>query len=67
MPNPKTGTVTNDIGKAVTEVKAVRLILKLTKQESFMHQLVKHLLMLKSLPKMQMNCSEHYQIEAISC
>jgi large subunit ribosomal protein L1 len=31
MPNPKTGTVTNDIGKAVTEVKAGKIDFKVDK------------------------------------
>lgn len=32
MPNPKTGTVTNDVGKAVTEVKAGKIDFKVDKQ-----------------------------------
>src|SRR5256885_7721997 len=32
MPNPKTGTVTNDIGKAVKEVKAGKIDFKVDKQ-----------------------------------
>jgi large subunit ribosomal protein L1 len=32
MPNPKTGTVTNDIGKAITEVKAGKIDFKVDKQ-----------------------------------
>jgi large subunit ribosomal protein L1 len=31
MPNPKTGTVTNDIGKAVAEVKAGKIDFKVDK------------------------------------
>lgn len=31
MPNPKTGTVTNDIGKAVTEVKGGKIDFKVDK------------------------------------
>jgi large subunit ribosomal protein L1 len=31
MPNPKTGTVTNDIGKAVSEVKAGKIDFKVDK------------------------------------
>jgi large subunit ribosomal protein L1 len=31
MPNPKTGTVTNDVGKAVTEVKAGKIDFKVDK------------------------------------
>ena len=31
MPNPKTGTVTNDIGKAVNEVKAGKIDFKVDK------------------------------------
>jgi large subunit ribosomal protein L1 len=34
MPNPKTGTVTNDIGKAVLEVKAGKIDFKVDKQGS---------------------------------
>jgi len=34
MPNPKTGTVTNDIGKAVKEVKAGKIDFKVDKQGS---------------------------------
>ena len=34
MPNPKTGTVTNDIGKAVQEVKAGKIDFKVDKQGS---------------------------------
>ena len=35
MPNPKTGTVTMDMPKAVSDVKAGKIDLKLTKPESF--------------------------------
>jgi large subunit ribosomal protein L1 len=31
MPNPKTGTVTNDVGKAVTEVKGGKIDFKVDK------------------------------------
>ena len=54
MPNPKTGTVTMDIAKAVSEVKQVKLILKLTKQVSFTLRLEKFLfqqIKLKRMPK----------------
>jgi len=34
MPNPKTGTVTNEVGKAVTEVKAGKIDFKVDKQGS---------------------------------
>nr|MBK9652509.1 50S ribosomal protein L1 [Bacteroidota bacterium] len=34
MPNPKTGTVTTDVGKAVTEVKAGKIDFKVDKQGS---------------------------------
>lgn len=34
MPNPKTGTVTNDVGKAVNEVKAGKIDFKVDKQGS---------------------------------
>ena len=47
MPNPKTGTVTMDIKKAVTDVKGGKIDLKLTKMELFMHLLVKLHLMQK--------------------
>ena len=56
MPNPKTGTVTMDIKKAVTDVKGGRLILKLIKPESFMLPLEKHLLPLTKFTKMPMSC-----------
>jgi large subunit ribosomal protein L1 len=36
MPNPKTGTVTMEIGKAVQEVKPVKLILKLINMVLYM-------------------------------
>jgi large subunit ribosomal protein L1 len=36
MPNPRTGTVTADIGKAVKEIKAGKLEFRVTKQESCM-------------------------------
>ena len=55
MPNPKSGTVTMDIGKAVTDVKKGKLILKLIKQVLFMQQLEKFLLMLKKYLRMQMS------------
>jgi len=47
MPNPKTGTVTMEVGKAVEEVKPVKLILKLINTVLFTQQLVK--LVLKDL------------------
>ena len=37
MPNPKSGTVTMDIGKAVSDVKKGKLILRLKKMELYMH------------------------------
>ena len=55
MPNPKSGTVTMDIGKAVTDVKKEKLILKLIKQVLFTHQLEKFLLILKKYLRMQTN------------
>ena len=55
MPNPKSGTVTMDIGKAVTDVKKGKLILKLIKQVLFMQQLEKFLLILKKYLRMQMS------------
>ena len=48
MPNPKTGTVTMEVGKAVSDVKKVKSILKLISLELFMPQLVKLRLMLKN-------------------
>ena len=36
MPNPKTGTVTMDVGQAVTEVKLVKLTSRLTNMVLFM-------------------------------
>ena len=51
----KTGTVTNDIGKAVTEVKGGKIDFKLTKKESFMLQLEKYRLMQTKFMRMQMN------------
>ena len=41
MPNPKTGTVTMEVGKAVNEVKSGKSTLKLTSMESFIHRLEK--------------------------
>jgi large subunit ribosomal protein L1 len=35
MPNPKSGTVTMEIGKAVKEVKQVKIDFKVDKTESF--------------------------------
>jgi large subunit ribosomal protein L1 len=43
MPNPKTGTVTMDVAKAVAEVKAGKIDLKLIKLVSYMQELVKFL------------------------
>ena len=37
MPNPKTGTVTMDVGKAVTDVKAGKIDFKVDKYGIFMH------------------------------
>ena len=46
MPNPKTGTVTMDVKKAVEEIKAGKAEYRAEKLVSYMHQLVKsHLLM----------------------
>ena len=49
MPNPKTGTVTMDVAKAVQEVKAGKIDLKLIKLVSCMQELVKFLLELNKL------------------
>jgi large subunit ribosomal protein L1 len=43
MPNPKTGTVTMDVAKAVQRLKLVKSILKLIKLVSYMQELVKFL------------------------
>jgi len=55
MPNPKTGTVTMDIAKAVNDVNLVKLILRLTKLVSFMLQLVKLLLTLIKFMEILLN------------
>lgn len=44
MPNPKTGTVTMEVGKAVQEVKAGKSISKLINMESLTHRLLKSVL-----------------------
>jgi glutaredoxin-related protein len=49
MPNPKTGTVTMDVAKAVAEVKAGKIDFKLIKLVSYMQELVRFLLELKLL------------------
>lgn len=41
MPNPKSGTVTNDVAKAVEEVKKVRLTSRSIRTVSFTHQSVR--------------------------
>jgi large subunit ribosomal protein L1 len=41
MPNPKTGTVTMDVAKAVQRLKLVKSILKLIKLVLYMQELVK--------------------------
>ena len=51
MPNPKTGTVTNEIAKAISEIKAGKIDFKVL----FMHPLEKFLLMLKKLLEIPMN------------
>jgi len=55
MPNPKTGTVTMDVAKAVKEVKAGKIDFKVDKTGIIHAAVAKHLLMLIKLLKMQMN------------
>jgi hypothetical protein len=57
MPNPKSGTVTMDIGKAVKEVKAVKSTLKSINTESFIPLLEKFPSPLKSWLKMLVSLS----------
>ena len=51
MPNPKAGTVTPDIAKAVKKLRQVRLSTVLTKQTSFTAQSVRQALALRSSVK----------------
>ena len=41
MPNPKAGTVTFDVAKAVQEIKAGKIEFALIKQDKFMRQSAK--------------------------
>ena len=65
MPNPKTGTVTMDIAKAVTEVKAGKIDFKVDKSGIIHAPLVKFLLMLIKYQEMLMNYYIHCKIKAI--
>ena len=48
MPNPKTGTVTMDVAKAVKDIKAGKIEYKTDRIEIFKAQLVKYHLVLKN-------------------
>ena len=56
MPNPKTGTVTMDIGKAVTEVKAGKIDFRVDKFGIVHSSVAKVSFDSKKSKKMQMNC-----------
>jgi len=53
MPNPKSGTVTLDVAKAVTEVKAGKIDFKVDKTGIIHASIGNHLFQLTSLKKMQ--------------
>lgn len=55
MPNPKAGTVTVEVGKAVSDVKAVKSTLKLTNTETSMPQSARYLSQQTRLRTMQWN------------
>ena len=65
MPNPKTGTVTMDVAKAVTDVKAGKIDFKVDKYGIIHAAIGKASLMQIKLLKMQMNYSNIDQIETI--
>jgi large subunit ribosomal protein L1 len=56
MPNPKTGTVTMEVGKAVTEAKAGKIDFKVDKFGIYMLLLVKSLLTKPNSWRMRKNC-----------
>ena len=56
MPIPKTGTVTMDVVKAVTEVKAGKIDFKVDRYGIVLQLLVRLPLMLRSFKRMQMSC-----------
>ena len=59
MPNPKTGTVTMNVGQAVKDVKAVKSTLKLINLVLFMQLLERHLLSQIKLLIMLRNLLQH--------
>ena len=59
MPNPKLGTVTMDLTKAVNELKQVKLNIELIKQVMFMCQSVKFPSKAKNLYRTYRHCLTH--------